>query len=265
MWGVHQIQPTLVVGFLAAAGCLLLQQRNGTAAGILLAIAMIKPQLLAVLIAWLFLWAALRRTWSFFGSFGVTMAVLLGASYWLLPNWVQSWRSAMADYTAYRHLQLELVQVFGHLLGLALALSAAVLSAFILWRNRNCSPDSPGFASMCALALGLTLLILPSEFAMVYNYILLIPAVLMLIFSTPEDYPAALARRISLGLVFWSFASVFLAVIGETLTHPASGWDSLPFQTLLLPSAVVLALAYPLLRRALAANKAGETVSVYAQ
>lgn len=247
LWGIHQIQPTLVVGFLAAAGCYFVQQSRGTAAGIVLALATIKPQLMAVLLAWIFLWAALRRTWSLFVSFTVTMAVLLAASERLLPHWLRSWRTATAQYAVYRHLQLELQTVFGHFVGLGLVATGAVLCFLILWKNRNCEPNDSVFGCMCALCLGLTLLILPSEKAMTYNYVLLIPAVLVLIHSRLASYGALQARRIALGFILVSFASTVFAVIGESFTAPSVFWDVVPFQTLLLPPTVLFALIFALL------------------
>src|SRR6185437_12221946 len=168
MWAVHQIQPSIIVALLVATGCWTLQRGKPAMAGILFALATIKPQLIAVLLAWLFLWAALRRVWSFFIAFGVTVGALLAASFRMLPGWVGYWRQASAEYAVYRHLQLDLQDVFGHAIGLVLAAALALVAVIVLWRKRRCQPHSSEFGMMCALALAVTLCILPTEMAMVY-------------------------------------------------------------------------------------------------
>lgn len=246
MWGVHQIQPTLIVGFLAAAGCLLLQRNHPIPAGIIFALATFKPQLIGVLLAWLFLWAALRRTWSFFVSFALTLAPLLALSARILPNWITSWRRAAAEYARYRHLQLELQSVFGHTAGLLLVLALAVPVSVILFQHRRSLPQSRQFGAMCSLCLALTLLILPSELAMTYNYILLIPACIILANVPSETSGASLARRIALIFLVWSFVSSIISASVESIAGPSNLCDVLPFQTMLFPAAVLVALALAL-------------------
>jgi hypothetical protein len=247
MWAIHQIQPTIVVAVLAAAGCFFLQRGNAATAGVLLALATIKPQLIGILVLWLLLWAFLRGIWRLFVSFALTLSVLLACATWLLPNWVTNWRTASADYAVYRHLQLDLQLAFGHAAGLVCASVIAVVMLAILWQNRRCEPHSPEFGSMCALCLALTLCVLPTERAMTYNYILLFPACLILIHAAPGNYYAALARRIALGLIVWSYLIVPLAGVLDFLLGPSDRWEGLPFETLLIPAVVLIALIAPIL------------------
>jgi hypothetical protein len=251
MWAVHQIQPSIIVALLVAMGCWTLQRGKPAVAGILFALATIKPQLIAVLLAWLFLWAALRRIWNFFIAFGLTVGALLAVSFRMLPGWVADWRKASAEYAVYRHLQLDLQDVFGHVLGLIVTAVLALVVFAILWRNRRCQPHSREFGLMCALALAVTLCVLPTELAMVYNHVLLFPACFLLFETKPSDPKSysALTRRIALGLLLWSFASMDLAVIGETLLSPSGFWDALPCQTHLLSAAIVVAILFPLLEQ----------------
>lgn len=250
MWAVHQIQPSIIVALLVATGCWTLQRGKPAMAGILFALATIKPQLIAVLLAWLFLWAAMRRVWSFFIAFGVTVGALLAASFRMLPGWVGYWRQASAEYAVYRHLQLDLQDVFGHAIGLFLTAALALVAVIVLWRKRRCQPHSSEFGVMCALALAVTLCILPTEMAMVYNYVLLFPACFLLFEFQPSDPKSysALTRRIALSLIVWSFVSMDLAVLGETLLRPSGFWDALPCQTHLVPAAIVIAMLSPLLK-----------------
>jgi glycosyl transferase family 87 len=248
MWAVHQIQPTLIVAFLAAAGCRLLQRGHAVTAGFVFALATIKPQLVGLLLLCLFAWAALRGMWSFFLSFGLTLGVLLAISFRMLPGWVGSWRQASAEYAVYRHLQLDLQAAFGHTFGLVFAAALAVCTLPLLWRRLRCEPDSLDFGILCSLALALTICILPSETAMVYNYVLAFPACLILAASSPAPRSyAELARKMALGLVGCSYFTVLLSAAAESLSHPTTLWDGLPFETALLPTVALIGLATPLL------------------
>lgn len=244
MWGIHQTQPTLLVAALLAAGCLLLKSGNGIAAGVLLAMATIKPQLAGVLIAWLLLWAAPRQLWNFLLSFGASLAILLAAATWLVPGWVQNWKDAMADYAAYRHLDLGLVAIFGHWLGGALSAAVGLYGIFLLWRNRDCAADSTTFGLMCALALATTVCLSPTEPGMIYNVVLLLPAALILTYARPLAQSAALARRIAILLLGWGFFAVVVSAICETIWRPSSSIDAIPFLNTLFPASVVIALQF---------------------
>ena len=248
MWAIHQIQPTIIVATLLAGACLLIQHGNMVPAGIFLAMATIKPQLAAILIAWLLLWTLLRNVWTLLLSFSFSLVALLACATWLLPGWVQRWRVAATEYTAYRHLRLDLQGVFGHFLGLILSAALALCAILLLWRCRRCAANSSDFGAMCAVSLALTVCILPTELAMTYNYVLLFPACFILIESDlPEHSAGDLARSIAVGMIGWSFLSVMVSVLVETLIRPSDFLDALPFQTALLPTSILVALIYPLL------------------
>lgn len=244
MWGIHQIQPTLLVAALVAAGCFLLTRGNGVAAGTLLAMATIKPQLAGVLIVWLLLWAVLRRRWSFLLSFLVTFSVLMAAATWLVPGWLPSWRAAMADYAGYRQLRLDLVALFGHWLGGLLSAAIGLYSIFLLWLHRRCPEGSASFGQMCALALAMTVCLSPNEPGMIYNQVLLLPAVLLLIHSRPLGSIAAHARDFALLMLGWGFLTVALSALGEAVWHPSDALYAIPFFNMLLPASVVIALQF---------------------
>lgn len=244
MWGIHQTQPTLLVAGLLAAGSLLLKTGNGVAAGVLFAMATIKPQLAGILIVWLLLWAALRRLWSFLASFAASLAILLAAGTWLVPGWVQNWRMAMADYAAYRHLDLGLVAIFGHWIGGSISAAIGLYSLFLLWRNRHCPADSTTFGLMCALALATTVCLSPTEPGMIYNEVLLLPAALIVVYARPLKQSAALARRIALMLLGWSFLAVVVSAACEMILRPSSAIDAVPFLNTLFPASLVIALQF---------------------
>jgi len=265
VWGVHQIQPTLIVAALAAAGCFLLQRGNPTLAGILFALATIKPQLVGPLIAWLCLWTLLRREWRFLASLTLSLAALLGSATWLLPGWVPRWRVAMAQYLVYRHLLPDLDVIFGHWGGLSLAVLLASAAAIPLWRGRRCAPDSPAFGALCALALATTVCLIPNEFGMVYNHVLLLPACLILVLTEPVPSLSDSTRRFAKAVLVIDFLTVPVAILGETLTRPTDFWDSLPCKDFLLPTLLTLFLVFtlsPARKPSVAAELESQTVAV---
>src|SRR5574341_477562 len=70
-------------------------------AGILLAATTVKPHMQFLIIPFLLLWAARARRWHVcFGFFG-GMALLLGASFALLPGWLGEWLSQIQQYPGY--------------------------------------------------------------------------------------------------------------------------------------------------------------------
>lgn len=259
MWGLQLVQPSLLVALLAAAGCFLLKRGNAVPAGLLFALATIKPQLVAVLIVWLLLWAALRRLWRFHISFSLALAALLAAAARLRSGWVDGWEKASADYASYRHLRLDLQTLFGHQLGLFFAAVFAVIGVAILWQNRSCTSQSRQFGAMCALSLALTICLLPTGQAMNYNQIFLLPGCLALIDARPVTYSAGLLRRIALGLIIWSFISVPIAVLGQAVLGPADLWYLLPFQSALIPIFVPIAFAWPFVQKVFARARIEET------
>jgi hypothetical protein len=104
MWGIRLAQPTLIVFALVSCGCFLMQRSNFWAAGILLGVSTMKPQLVAPLLLWLCVWAILRRRWSFVLSLSLTTITLVACASRLVPGWIPQWRAAASDYLAYRHL-----------------------------------------------------------------------------------------------------------------------------------------------------------------
>lgn len=71
------------------------------AAGILLAITSIKPQMQFLIIPFLLLWALRERRWQLWLGFVISMAVLLGASFALLPTWLGEWMAQVQLYPEY--------------------------------------------------------------------------------------------------------------------------------------------------------------------
>jgi hypothetical protein len=238
MWALRQCQFTLAVAAFLAAGCLLLTLRRDALAGIVLALAAIKPQLAGPLLLWLCVWSLLHRRWSLLAGFLTTSAALLAAAQILSPTWISGWLAVLRDYPHYTHAQPMLQQLFGVWLGAALMLILAALAVATLWRSRH----APDFTPSAALLLAVTLALIPTTMPQSYNLVLLLPAVLLLLHTPKSSGYPELTRRIALFFVALEFALVPIAVLGETLTGPRYLWDNLALLNLLLPASVALAL-----------------------
>src|ERR1019366_7722740 len=92
----------LVSALVALALALLVSDRP-IAAGVALACATIKPQLVSLLLLWLTIWslADWRRRYRWAASFLFTMAMLCAASEWYLPHWIPRFLQAVQRYRSY--------------------------------------------------------------------------------------------------------------------------------------------------------------------
>lgn len=242
IWGLRLQQPTLLAAVFIFIGCFLLSRERYVAAGILLALATFKPQLVLPLLLWLLLWACFRRLWTLLASFAVTAALLLFAAEKIMPGWFPHWLAASRRFsTSYGKFPLELI--FGHWFGLIVTVALVLWSAYQLWRLRRCAPDSPQFGMAIALVLATTVCANFTILPMIYNQILLVPGCLLLVCMRPTpSYYSGLVRRLAFALLAWQFIAVPLAVVGESLSRAGSFWEGLPFLNVLLPVLVAAAL-----------------------
>jgi Glycosyltransferase family 87 len=180
--GLKLEQLTLLVAALVAASMMAIVERNFVGAGILLAVASIKPQLVWLLAGWLLIWVlgkwGERR--SLFWSFLISMAVLFTASEILLPGWIREFRAASAAYFRYTGggrsvLDVLLTPLWGRILSVIFVSIAFVL----LWRVRNADERTLEFQWSLAFVLATTLLVMPT-FAP-YNQLFLLPGVMLVV------------------------------------------------------------------------------------
>ena len=178
--GIKLQQLSLIVAGLIAACAVALFQNYFALAGVLLAVATAKPQLVLPLVAWLLLWTL--SDWhhrkNLIWGFVLTMTTLVVAAEYVLPGWIGRFREAL---TAYRQYNDGAASVLGMLvapeLGWALALLGVVALAATGWRFRRASVQSPTFSTMLALVLAVTVVIVPK--ASPYNQVLLLPGCLL--------------------------------------------------------------------------------------
>jgi len=240
-WGLRMWQPTLLAIALIFIALYLLTRDHDMAAGILLALATFKPQIVLPLVLWLAVWACMRRRWSFLASLAVTVTLLLAGAERIVPGWFPHWIAALHTYQA-KFGELPLEPVLGHWLTLVVTAALGGWAAWRLWQNRNCPADSPQFARSIALVLAATLF--TSYVWNVYNQMLLFPGCVLLVCTKRpggNGLPVVI-YRIAQALLVWTFVSVPLGIVTEAIWHSRIVCDCLPFRNPLLPFLIALFL-----------------------
>ena len=249
--GIKLQQLSLLVGGLVAACALLLAENYLALAGVLMAFATIKPQLVLVLVAWLALWAFSdwHRRQNFVWGFGSTMAVLLVAGEWVLPGWMSRFRDAVIAYRQYNDgagsvLDVLITPAWGRPLAGLTVLALAVLG----WKFRRATADSPAFSLMLVLMLAVTVVIVPK--AAPYNHIFLLPGILLLAREWGTLWSQSRRMRVILmicGLLsFWPWLAATALTIASLFLSAESVQNAwvVPLWTMLaIPLTVVVLLA----------------------
>ncbi len=243
-------QLSLLAGVLIAGGAAALAAGRPVLAGVLLALATIKPQVAAPLVAWLALWTVSdwRRRRPLALSFGATMGVLLAGAEIVAPGWIGRFQQALADYQRYTAASSVLTTFLGTAAGLVVTVILLAAMAGICWRVRRAPAGSPGFALALAVALAVTLIVIPT-FAP-YNQVLLLPGLLLLLSARARLWAAGpLARTtwiFTFGLVAWPWAAAVALTLASLVLPPAAvqaGWTLPLYTSLVIPIGTLAALA----------------------
>ncbi len=250
--GLYAEQVGLLVGFLLAGALAALVRGRLSFSGSLLALTLIKPQVTALVIAYLLLWSVGqgRVRWRFVGGF-VFVPALLGVSSLLVwPHWISDWLRVVFGYRQYSTPPL-VCYLLGDQMGPRLGpfLIVAILAAAIIlaWRMRDVAATSAEFALTISLLLAVTTITLLPGHA-VYDHVVLLPGVILIAFSW-RDFAASRLFRVVLGAtalaLFWQWilAPVVIAVrpilsrqvfLSDVLTLPIRTAGSIPFGVLAL-------------------------------
>jgi Glycosyltransferase family 87 len=245
---------SLLVAFLIAAGIASMAAEYFTLAGLLLAVATIKPQFLVLLIPWLASWIMgdwprrQRLAWSFL----VAMSVLILGSEALVPGWIGRFLTIVQAYRHYTYGHSLLDVWFTQRIGpvLAIVLVAAVLA--LCFRSRLAPAQSSRFFLASSLSLAATLVVIPTLEP--HSQLLLLPGILFLLRYGSRIWRSGKIARLLLAaawvLVGWpwvaafgmTFAAIWLPA--ATLLH----YWVLPLSTSpLLPFGILVILAFLLL------------------
>lgn len=249
--GVALEQLSLLVAAALAGVAALLTAGRPVPAGVLLALATIKPQVALPLVAWLALWTLsdwrTRRGLAL--GFGLTMAGLLGAAEWLSPGWIGRFLTALNEYQRYTAGR-SLVDTLLTPLGGAVASVALVSGAAVVcWRVRRAAAGTPGYNLALALVPAVTLAIIPTWAP--YNQLLLLPAVLLLLDARARVWAAGrVARYLALAaglMIAWPWVATLGLTLAATVLPAITvqrGWTLPLWTSLFIPPAVLALLGY---------------------
>lgn len=205
--GLHWTQMTLFVAALVAFAVAALARGRYVTAGILLALASVKPQLTVMVLGFIACWTVTawqsRKTLAY--SFGAVVALLLVSSEQLLPGWFGNWQHAARKYVGYNRVSL-LAAMLGHPEAIAAAAVGIILCCVLFWRFRREPAGSNAFNFAIVAALTMTVLILPNAGASYHYQIILVPACLWFVTEA-----RALTADHFLARILWWIAVIALA------------------------------------------------------
>jgi Glycosyltransferase family 87 len=178
--GIKLEQLSLLVCGVIAASAVLLVSGQLFLAGVLLAVATIKPQLVVLLTVWLMLWtlSRWRERQGFFWGFTLSCGLLAGGGEYVLPGWIERFAHAVTAYLDYTDAGSPLEALTTHPIGKLLGILLIAGVAVICWRLRHSPEDSRDFRLVLALMLTTTLAVVPMLAP--YNQLLLLPAVFLI-------------------------------------------------------------------------------------
>lgn len=250
--GIKLQQLSLLVNGLITLCAVLLAEDHLIAAGLLLALATIKPQLALPLSAWLLLWALgdWRSRKGFVWGFASTMMVLIVAGDFVLPGWIGRFRQAVIAYRQYNNgagsaLDLLFTPTWGKVLTVVVVLGLALAC----WRFRRVSNHEPAFHWMMALILAATIAITPKEAP--YNQVLLVAPILLIGRHARVLWNRSFLSRAALVIasliVFWPWLAT-LGITAASLFCPIDtlerAWKLPLYTSVAIPLAIFALTAY---------------------
>jgi hypothetical protein len=152
-------QLAVIVGALILLSLEALRRHRDGVAGILLALATIKPQMILLVVPWLLLWSVARRRWGVLASFSGGLAVLILLPLAFLPTWPLDFLTQLGVYSSYTELHSVtwiLTSYYLHLPGIvdgSLTLAALVWMACEWWRARREALPAMLWATSLSLVL----------------------------------------------------------------------------------------------------------------
>lgn len=261
MQGLKLQQMTLFVAALVAMAVALLVTEHATAAGILLALATIKPQVVCLLLLWLAIWTTgdWKRRYRWAVSFLMTMAILVVAGELLLPHWIPRFLQAAREYQGYTHAVPLLDKLIPLPWSRLSEVGAGVGALYGCWRNRRHGADTAPFAATICMVLSATLLVVPTY--ALYNQLLLLPALLLVAQERQQIWRQNGVSRVLLGavalLLCWPWlSSTVLAVLSFLLPPEVveKAWAVPGWTVLTLPVAIAALMLIVSYRRSFAAS-----------
>jgi hypothetical protein len=178
---IYLQQPVVLAAFFMAASLAALATEHLYAAGALLALATIKPQVSIILVIWLLFWAGCRWQARKGLIIGVcaALSLLVGASECLTPRWPLEFVAALAAYQRYTGMVSMLAFLFGETASRIITLCLLLAFAWLAWQTRAAVVRSSNFNFTLSAALVVTIVTAPTLYPT--GQIVLIPVILLLV------------------------------------------------------------------------------------
>ncbi len=233
--GIKLQQLSLLVAGLIAGAVYLLTRNSQLLAGVLLALATIKPQLAVPLMAWLSLWSLSHfpQRWKFLISFAATCLGLILAGECLLPGWIEGFWNAIGAYRRYTEPGTVLDQLLTAKIGVPLSVLIVIAVAMICVRWRTSPVASSQFAWTTSLVLAATVVIVPTVAP--YNQLLLLPGAVLLArnCNSPSHttWPVRVLVGMAAGCLVWPWIAATGLAVASFFTPAAQRFWYLPLWT----------------------------------
>ena len=172
-------QMATLVFLVTAAALLFIKCGRDWAAGAVVAVATIKPQMSFLLIPWILWWSAWQSRWRVWKGFGLAMGLLVGGSFLLVPTWLSEFLLGIRRYdvvsgTDYHSLTWIIACHFLDLSPVVKGIGVgafSLLAAWTMWKGRRA--DWSGFLWSTGLILILTNFIAPRTATTHYSMLVL--------------------------------------------------------------------------------------------
>lgn len=214
------LEALLITGALLA-----IQRREDGVAGVLIGLSLAKPQMTVLLLPFVLLWAYASRRFSILIWALGTIAILLGGSLALIPDWPIEWVRQILDYTSYTAVGPPVSILAGLIPSAARAITTVLTGLALLYLIlewvRALGKGDRWFQWTAALTIVMTNLI--ALRTATTNYVVILPA-LILIFSVLAERwgpRANAAILMTLGILFIGIWAQFLATVEGNQEHPA--------------------------------------------
>lgn len=240
-------QLSLLVAVLMAGSFLTRLSGQLFLSGVLLALATIKPQLallpFLLMVFWVFGNWRERRAWMW--GFASTMALLLGASEYVLPGWIFRFYDAARSYQAYIGGTAFLDLLLGARWGGVGRLVIVFIVLWVGWKARKVEANDS--ASLRALSLALVAAVCTAPNRATYNQVLLLPGLFLAFDFARRCGP--IVRRLGImveGLLVWPWIACGILIVAGVVFRATDfvqrAWQLPLYTTLSLPVALLVLL-----------------------
>ena len=181
--GMRLRQFGLFVVFLLTLATWCIRRQWLFTAGVLLAVATIKPQMVLLCLVWFFIWSLgdWKKRWLLAAGFALALGLLAGAGDILVPGWVRYFLETLEAYRKYFPLGAMSVLrlILGNWIGGIISILAVIVLLAYAWSKRAISAESPDFVKVLGFFFVAATLLLP--LLTPYNQVLLLLPLLIFI------------------------------------------------------------------------------------